>query len=342
MHTRRDAGWNRREFLSTLSLAGAAGFLGLRSESVAADPPPETTRIRLNHGDSICAVPKDLAEELLQGEGFTDVQYVRTSEREGLSAAQAVTTGTVDVSTTSVHRAISQIDKGDPIVFLSGLHIGCYELFGKDHIRSIRDLKGKTVAVSSLNSSRHLLLASMATYVGLDPRKDFKWVTDPPAVAMRLFAEGKVDAFFGFPPEPQELRAKKIGHVVVSTTVDRPWSEYFCCMIIGNREFVRKHPVATKRAVRAILKGNQICAVDPGRAARLLVDKGYTKQYDYALQSLKEIPYGRWREYDPEDTVRFYSLRLNEAGMIKSTPQKIISQGTDWRFLREIKKELKG
>ena len=31
----------------------------------------------------------------------------------------------------------------------------------------------------------------------------------------------------------------------------------------------------------------------------------------------------------------------NEAGMIKSTPQKIISQGTDWRFLKELKKELK-
>jgi NitT/TauT family transport system substrate-binding protein len=145
----------------------------------------------------------------------------------------------------------------------------------------------------------------------------------------------------GFPPEPQELRAKKIGHVVVNTTLDRPWSQYFCCMVIGNREFVRKHPVATKRALRAILKGVEICAVEPERAARLLVDKGYTKQYDYALQSLKEIPYGKWRDYDAEDSVRFYSLRLQEAGMIKSSPQKIIAQGTDWRFLRELKKELK-
>ena len=341
MSKRHHDHWSRREFLSTAALAGTGALLGLQSNSLAAEPPPETTRIRLNHGDSICAIPKDLAEELLQGEGFTDVQYVRTVEREGSSAAQAMATGTVDVSTTSVHRAIQQIDAGDPLVFLSGLHIGCYELFGKDHIRSIRDLKGKSIAVSSLNSSRHLLLASMATYVGLDPRKDFKWITDPPAVAMRLFTEGKVDAFFGFPPEPQELRAKKIGHVVVDTTRDRPWSQYFCCVVAGNREFTRKNPTATKRALRAILKGIQICAVEPERAARLLVDKGYTKQYDYALQSLKEIPYARWREYDPEDTVRFYSLRLHEAGLIKSSPPKIIAQGTDWRFLRELKKELK-
>jgi NitT/TauT family transport system substrate-binding protein len=158
---------------------------------------------------------------------------------------------------------------------------------------------------------------------------------------MQMFAKGEVDAFMAFPPEPQELRAKKIGHVVVNITLDRPWSQYFCCMIVGNREFVRKHPVATKRAVRGILKANQICSLEPERVVRLLVDKGYTKQSNYALQAFKEIPYGQWREYDPEETVRFYSLRLHEAGMIKSSPQKIIAQGTDWRFLKELKKQLK-
>jgi len=112
-------------------------------------------------------------------------------------------------------------------------------------------------------------------------------------------------------------------------------------MVIGNREFVRKHPVATKRALRAILKSADICALEPERAARFIVDKEYAKRYDYALQAIKELPYGKWREYDPEDTVRFYALRLHEAGMIKSSPQKLIAQGTDWRFLKEIKKELK-
>jgi NitT/TauT family transport system substrate-binding protein len=105
---------------------------------------------------------------------------------------------------------------------------------------------------------------------------------------------------------------------------------------------VRKHPVATKRAVRAILKGADLCGREPGRAARLLRGKGYTDNYEILLQALKEIPYGKWREYNPEDTVRFYALRLHEAGMIKSTPQKIIAEGTDWRFLNEIKQELKG
>jgi NitT/TauT family transport system substrate-binding protein len=159
---------------------------------------------------------------------------------------------------------------------------------------------------------------------------------------MGLLAEGKIDAFLGFPPQPQELRAKQIGHVVVNSALDRPWSQYFCCMVYARKEFAGKYPVATKRALRAILKAADVCALEPERTAEFLVDKGYTKNYSYALQTMKELPYGKWREYDPEDTVRFYALRLHEAGMIKSSPQKLLAQGTDWRFLNALKKEMKG
>ena len=167
-------------------------------------------------------------------------------------------------------------------------------------------------------------------------------VIHPPAESIRLLAEGQIDAYLAFPPEPQELRAKHIGHVVVNTGTDRPWSQYFCCMLAGRRTFVQQYPVATKRWLRAVLKAAELCAQEPDRAARLLVEKGYTPRYDYALQSLQEVAYRQWREYDPEDSMRFFALRLHEVGMIKSSPQKILAQGTDWRFLKELKKELKG
>jgi NitT/TauT family transport system substrate-binding protein len=171
----------------------------------------------------------------------------------------------------------------------------------------------------------------MAAYVGLDPGRDFHWVTDPKSKPKDLFIDGKIDAFLGFPPEPQELRDRRIGHVIVNSAVDGPWSQYLCCMVGGNPDYVRNHPVATKRVVRAILKATDLCATEPARAARLLVDGGFTPRYDYALQTLKDNPYDRWREYDAEDTIRFYALRMHEAGMIKSIPQKIIADGTDWR-----------
>ena len=129
--------------------------------------------------------------------------------------------------------------------------------------------------------------------------------------------------------------------MVVNSAIDGPWSQYFCCLLTGRREFVREHPIATKRVTRAVLKAADLCAAEPARMAQRLVEEGFTTSYDYALQTLTELPYGMWREYDPEDTLRFYALRLHEAGMISSTPQQIIAEGTDWRFVNELKRELK-
>jgi NitT/TauT family transport system substrate-binding protein len=203
-------------------------------------------------------------------------------------------------------------------------------------------LKGRRVGIPvSLGSGGHLLLSSIAAYVGLDPYTDINWITSLSGEFMEAFAEGKVDAYLGFPPEPQELRARKIGHVILNTTTDKPWSQYFCCTAFGRRDFVRDHPVATKRYLRAILKTADFCAAEPEQAAQQLVDAGFTGRYDYALETLMDIPYARWREFDPEDSLRFFALRLHEVGMIKSSPNTLLAEGTDWRFLNELKRELK-
>ena len=339
MHSQHARPFGRRRLLGGLTLVGTAGLLGLRPQPVAAEPPPETRRIRLIKITGICVAPQYVADDLLHAEGFTDVEYVPATA--GIEAAKAVGSGAADLTMNFVAPTLMRVDAGDPLLLLSGIHVGCFELFGTERVRSIRDLKGKTVAVQALESSQHIFLASMAAYVGLDPRTDITWAIHPSADAMQLLAEGKIDAFLGFAPDPQELRARKIGSVVVNSAVDRPWAQYFCCITVGNRAFVRKHPVATKRALRAILKASDLCALEPERAARSVVDKGYAKSYAYALQTMQEVPYGKWREYDPEDTVRFYALRLHEVGMVQSSPQKLIAQGTDWRFLTELKKELK-
>jgi NitT/TauT family transport system substrate-binding protein len=91
--------------------------------------------------------------------------------------------------------------------------------------------------------------------------------------------------------------------------------------------------------VRAILKGADLCTSDPTAAAQRLVEGGFAPRYDYALQTMRDVPYDKWREYDAEDTVRYYALRLHDLGFVKSSPQKIIADGTD--FFDELKRELK-
>jgi len=330
---------NRRRFLAALSSAGIAGLAAF-PKSFAQERPPETTTIRLAKNRSLCIAPQYVVEDLLRLEGFGDVRYIDADAGRGQS--EAISRGDIDLTLQFSAFTLLPIDAGANITIIAGVHVGCFELFGMESIRTIASLKGKTVGVPDLGTSPHVFLSTMAAHVGLDPAKDINWVTSPSVAPKDLFAEGKIDAFLGFPPDPQELRARSIGRVVVNSSVDRPWSQYFCCVVAANRDFVRTHPIATKRALRAILKATDLCAREPTRAARRIVEGGFTARYDYALQTLNDIPYNKWRDYDPEDTIRFYGLRLREAGMIKSNPNRIIAEGTDWRFVNELKRELKG
>jgi NitT/TauT family transport system substrate-binding protein len=328
----------RRRFLTMTALAGATSLFGGRRIR-AAEGPLETTTVRLGKG-SLCGAPAYLAEELLRAEGFTDVGYPEMPPSTA-DTAHAVGRGYVDITQGYASQFIPAIEAGEPVTLLAGIHVGCIELFANEGIRGVADLKGKSVGVQALGSNPHVLLTLMAAQLGLDPVRDLHWVTDPKVKPIERFVDGKIDAFLGFAPEPQELRARHIGHSILNTALDRPWSQYFCCMLGGNREYVRRNPVATKRVIRAYLKAADLCATEPTGAAQQLVEGGYTPRYDYALQALRDIPYDKWREYDPEDTIRFYALRLREVGFIKSTPQKIIAENTDWRFLNELKRELK-
>jgi NitT/TauT family transport system substrate-binding protein len=325
----------RRRILATLVLAGGAGVLRAPG-ALAAEGPLETTSVRLVNDRSICIAPEYVADELLRTEGFTDIRYV---EAPGSQQVDALVRGELDFCN-FLGPFIPLIETGAPIVVLAGINIGCLELFAEEGIRHIADLKGKTIG---LRAAPVELLKLMAAEIGLDPSKDIRWVTatDGASDPVELFVQGKIEAFLGFPPEPQELRARRVGHVILNTTTDRPWSQYFCCMLAGSRDYVRKYPVATKRVLRAVLKAADLCAAEPDRVARRIVGGGFAENYDYASETLRDIPYEKWREYDPEDTMRFYALRLHEAGLIKLSPNKIIANGTDWRFLNELKRELK-
>jgi NitT/TauT family transport system substrate-binding protein len=328
--------FERRRFLAGTSALGAAALLGTPGRA-AAEPPPEITRIRISAAPAICAAPQFAAAPLLEAEGFNEVEYVPVNTGPSLQLAS----GAYDLTMDALGPALVRIDAGDPIVMVAGIHLGCYELFGGENVHAVRDLKGKRIPVDGFGGPQHVFLSSMVAYLGLDPRKDIQWIEAGYPDGMKLFIDGKADAYLGFPPEPQELRARKIGRVLVNMSTDKPWSQYYCCFLMAHRDFVKTHPVATKRALRAILKAADLCVEEPERMARLVTDKGFTSNYDYALDAIKQVPYNVWRTYDPVSSLRFYSVRLHELGMLKSTPQKLIAQGTDFQFLNQLKRELK-
>jgi NitT/TauT family transport system substrate-binding protein len=330
--------WSRREFLATASGAVTAGLVDLIPNRAAAEPPPETATLRITRTSGICVgAPLYVAEELLPAEGFTDLRHVTAMGR----IADELASDRVDIGVDFVGPLAIRLDVGAPLLVLAGVHTGCHEVFAKSGVDSLADLRGRTVAIPALGSGEHIFLSTMLAYARVDPRQ-VMWVARPSAEAMRLLSAGEVDAVPTFPPTAYEFRRRKAGRTLVNTSTDLPWSRHFCCMVAATRDFVQRHPIAAKRALRAILKGADVCAQDPERVASGLVGRGVTAEQDDIVQILKENAYAKWRELDPEETVRFHALHLRGAGMITSLPESILARGTDWRLLRELKNELKG
>jgi NitT/TauT family transport system substrate-binding protein len=334
---------NRRHFIKgglSIATGGLAALAALTRPrwSLADEAPPETTSLRLEMIPGFtCIAPLDIVDDLLREEGFVDIRYVDgTKPTQEEDFAHGETDFGQDFITTTAFL----LDGGVPSLILAGVHPACLELRANDSVRSVLDLKGKRVWAADVWDSSHTMLPIIAASVGLDPAKDIKWVFDSTRSRKDLFLAGEIDAFMIPPPIAQELRAENVGHVVLNTALDRPWSQYFCCALIGRADFVRRNPIATKRVVRAMMRATDICAAKPDWVAQRLVDRKITPRYDYARQGLDDVSYRAWRDYDVEDTVRFYSLRLREIGWIKSSPDKIIAQGTDWRFINEVRKEL--
>ena len=118
MSKRPNHHWSRREFLGTTALAGTGALLGLRPEPVAAEPPPETTRIRLIVGTACNAGPSYAAQQFLSSEGFADVQYIRG--RAGQQDEKLLAAGEADLDPSFAPRHIIRVDAGDPIIMLGG------------------------------------------------------------------------------------------------------------------------------------------------------------------------------------------------------------------------------
>jgi NitT/TauT family transport system substrate-binding protein len=251
---------SRRRFLASASSAGAAGLIGV-PKSLHAEPPPETPIVRFEKiAGGICVAPMYVVGELLHAEGFAELHYVPVQPAD---LTKATAQGEADFSLTYVTTFVASIDAGNPITVLAGVHSGCFEVFADDRIHGIPDLKGKRVGVQSVGSPPYRFVSVMASYVGLDPVKDISWVTTPnvatqvgPPVSkpMELFAEGKIDAFLGVPPEPQELRARKVGRVIVNSALDPPWSQYFLLHVGSTHGF---HPEISGRDQARIARGFQ-------------------------------------------------------------------------------------
>jgi NitT/TauT family transport system substrate-binding protein len=325
---------SRREFLAGASAAAVAAACAPTSTakgSAAATPlpPPETTTVRIG-ATAPCDPWYWMSDQFLREEGFADIQY--GNYLAGL------------------------IDAGVPLVAVAGLHTGCMELFARPGINTIADLRGKTIVVNAKTNKVgdkivvdliYGFLVSLFAHVGMQSSDaNFVEIGEDKNVIAE-FIQGRADAILVAGAGGPILRANPSnpGHVILNTSMDKPWSQNYCCMLATNRDWAKANPVALKRATRAILRGIDAAKRDLRAAAKLAIEKGtykdnpqFTEQVIYDI--IKDESFD-WREYEPEETTRFFALRLADAKLVKKSPQQIVTEGMDLSWFRQLRKELK-
>jgi NitT/TauT family transport system substrate-binding protein len=323
------------------------------TSSSASLPPPETATIRIA-SPFACDAPLWMAKDFLREEGFTDVQWVPSAP----GTAGWITSGVADVGPGHPEALVAAIDAGVPIATLAGLHTGCQELWAAPGIASVRDLRGKRIAVFKRDASDQFFLffSTLCAYVGIDPLTNVSFFEVGGAVGgdyrglMTAYLEGRSDAFLAAADGAAVLKRepRNPGTKILDQTTDKPWSQYLCCLLIGNREWTRQNPVAAKRFTRAVLRAADATAKDRAGAARAgvgasirnLLAQRNTPELDILMDTTAMVSYD-WREFDPEETLRFFALKLGDVKLIKSTPQQIIAQGSEVAFMRQLRTELK-
>jgi len=298
-------------------------------------PPPETTTIRL--GTLPCDHPIMASEAFLQQEGFT---------RTEILAGRQLASGRVDIDVAfSVFDIAQLLESGLRIVLFAGLHPGCIEIWAQPGIRSLQDLRGRTLVVRSrtLGDFGYSYTAIALKHAGIDPAQ-VNWVVQPDANPVNLFLEGRNDAVLATTVGTAALHADPAnrGHVIHNQLMDRPWSILPCCLLVAKQEWYRANPVAAKRVVRAILRAADAQTGSRFDAVKRVTDRGLfggPANFNNVLFAASMVP-ANWRDLDLERSIRFYGQLLADVGLLKVSVDDMV-RTIDLRILQELRTELR-
>ncbi|MEK6208355.1 MAG: ABC transporter substrate-binding protein [Chloroflexota bacterium] len=300
-------------------------------------PPPETTSIKLTAGPCDSAIFG--AERNLRDEGFTDVQI------SDMGTLAAIAGGTAHIGNAFPQALFNSVESGPKVVSLGGLHPGCIEIWAQPGISSVKDLKGRTITVTSkaLTNLQYTWMAMALKQAGVDP-KDVNFVVQADADPLKLYFDGKSDAVFVATTGIPALKANPAnkGKVIYSQIMEEPWKSNNCCFIIASESWYRANPIAAKRAMRAIYRTADTLPADRADVAKLATDKGLFGGAP-ALANVREaanmVPLD-WRTYDLEKAVRFYAPLLTDVGVLKASTDDLL-KAVDLKIFKELSTELK-
>jgi NitT/TauT family transport system substrate-binding protein len=272
-----------------------------------------------------------LKRGMFRDEGL-DLELIRMNANVSITA---LATGDIDytmVFSSVVRGAL----RGMPMrVVASYMDSSTHLLIARPEYKTIRDLKGKTLAVSNYGATSDVAARMMMKQGGVDPEKELK-IIQLGAERGRYAAlkEGIVDVAVLSPPTDTD--AQRNGFRVLSR-----FFELFKLPFTGigtNLKKLKEKPDEVKRMVRAMLKANRYIRSNREGTIQTMMD-----WIKVDRESAAATYDSTWKIFSEDGSISESGLKLvidqgREA--MKIERPVALSEVADFSFIREVQKEL--
>jgi NitT/TauT family transport system substrate-binding protein len=285
-----------RWFFCSLLLLSLISLLPLGCNRAGTDGSGGSSTYKVAYLGLTCEAPIFVAYEMgfFKEEGV-NVELVRT-DWDGLRDGLGL--GRFDANHTLIMYLLKPIEQGLNVKITGGIHTGCLRVQAgiKSSIKSVGDLKGKTIGVPTHIGSPPFLFASRTLVAqGIDPspeKKDVTWLALPPDVLGKAIDDGRVDAIATSDPIGTILLGKGKVKTIADQAVDAPYKDEYCCAAVVSGKLAARDPAAAAKLTRALLKGAKWVAENPAAAGKLSVEKKYlASSVDINIQAISKLNY---------------------------------------------------
>ena len=236
----------------------------------------------LNNKESLCLAPVHIA--IINGyfdeefEAIGQKYEVVTSNIDTIT--EQITSGEINAGYGLTGTLMQPISNGLAISFVTGLHRGCTKFYSKNgsDVKSLEDLKGKTIGVASLSDSAPIQLKRKLFSLGFKVNgsdADIQFVTYAMTDLPTALDNGAVDAIGIHDPVAYNAEKNYDFIKILDIGEDEVFSQEYCCQAYVSQELIAKNPKGAAAYARAIQKAAAFVQALPDEAARLQVENGY-------------------------------------------------------------------
>nr|WP_315185777.1 ABC transporter substrate-binding protein [uncultured Albidiferax sp.] len=310
--------WSRRQWLRAAGLAGVAGAAAIAGRNVRAAGKLRDIKLAWNAG-AVClsAVPVALERGIFEKHGL-NVELVNFAGSTD-QLLESIATSKADAGVGMVHRWIKPLESGFDVKLVSSSHGGCTRLVGyaPAGVTSLAKLKGKTIAVSDLNSPGKNFFSVLLVKAGLDPEKDVSWRQFPADMLGLAVEKGEAQAIADGDPNLFLVERRTKGLVELATNLSGEYANKTCCVVGVSGKLVRNDKPAAAALARAITEASDFIANYPNETARI-----YSPYSKVPVEDLRAVlgtlthrnhPSGN----DLKKEIEFYARDFKLVGVLK-------------------------